>query len=56
MLLTAFISFTIGTVLDFPISTTPIYIIARLILLSSSIEFYIGFLLPERIKKLILKD
>lgn len=56
LLLTAFISFTIGTVLDFAISTTPTYIIARLILLSSSIEFYIGFLLPERIKKLILKD
>ncbi|MFX1233353.1 MAG: hypothetical protein ACFFBY_02245 [Promethearchaeota archaeon] len=56
LLFLAFISFTVGTVLDFAISTTPTYIIARLILLSSSIEFYIGFLLPERIKKLIFKE
>ncbi len=55
LLFAAFISFTVGTVLDFAISTTATYIIARLILLSSSIEFYIGFLLPERIKKLIFK-
>lgn len=56
LLLIAFISFTIGTVLDFAVAFTITYIIARLILLSSSIEFYIGFLLPERIKKILFKE
>lgn len=55
LLLIAFISFTIGTILDFAVAFTITYIIARLILLSSSIEFYIGFLLPERIKKLLFQ-
>lgn len=31
-------------------------VITRLILISSSIEFYIGLILPERIKNLILKE
>jgi hypothetical protein len=56
LLFIAFISFTAGTVLDFAVSFTITYIIARLILLSSSIEFYIGFLLPERIKRAIFKE
>jgi len=56
LLMAAFISFTIGTVLDFAIPNPLTYIIARLILLSSSIEFYIGFLLPERIKRLLFKE
>ena len=56
LLMAAFISFTIGTVLDFAIPNPITYIIARLILLSSSIEFYIGFLLPERIKRLLIKE
>jgi hypothetical protein len=56
LLMAAFISFTVGTVLDFAISSTITYIIARLILLSSSIEFYIGFLLPERIKRMLFKE
>ncbi len=56
LLMAAFISFTIGTVLDFAIPSTLTYIIARLILLSSSVEFYIGFLLPERIKRLLFKE
>jgi hypothetical protein len=56
LLMAAFISFTIATVLDFAIPNPITYIIARLILLSSSIEFYIGFLLPERIKRLLIKD
>jgi len=56
LLMAAFISFTIGTVIDFAIPNPLTYIIARLILLSSSVEFYIGFLLPERIKRLLFKD
>lgn len=56
LLMAAFISFTIGTVLDFAIPNPITYIIARLILLSSSVEFYIGFLLPERIKHLLIKE
>jgi len=55
LLLIAFVSFTIGTILDFAVAFTVTYIIARLILLSSSIEFYIGFLLPERIKRLLFQ-
>ena len=55
-LLIAFISFTIGAILDalpiLPISG----VIARFILISSAIEYYIGFMLPDRIKKLFLKD
>lgn len=56
LLMTAFISFTIATVLDFAIPNPITYIIARIILVSSSIEFYIGFLLPERIKRLLIKE
>jgi hypothetical protein len=56
LLMAAFISFTVGTILDFAIPNPITYIIARLILLSSSIEFYIGFLLPERIKRLLIKE
>lgn len=55
LLFVAFISFTLGTVLDFAIPMTITYIIARLILLSSSLEFYFGFLLPDKIKKLFFK-
>lgn len=56
LLMAAFISFTIATVLDFAIPNPLTYIIARVILVSSSIEFYIGFLLPERIKRLLIKE
>ncbi|MFX1378205.1 MAG: hypothetical protein ACFFA4_03855 [Promethearchaeota archaeon] len=55
-LLIAFISFTIGTVLDFAIPTPITYLIARLILLSSSLEFYIGLVLPNWVKKLLKMD
>jgi len=43
----AFISFAIGTMIDFIIPDPIIYTIARLILLSSSLEFYMGLLLPK---------
>ncbi|MEJ2251537.1 MAG: hypothetical protein P8Y70_14525 [Candidatus Lokiarchaeota archaeon] len=54
-LLIAFISFTIGSILDSLNLGNPIFvIISRLILISSGIEFYIGFILPDRIKRVFL--
>jgi hypothetical protein len=55
VLLIAFISFTIGAMIDaiFKIGITNI--ISRAILVSSSIEFYIGLILPEWSKKILLK-
>ena len=55
-LLIAFLSFTIGTVLDFAIPTTIVFVIARLVLLTSTIEFYIGLMLPKWIKELFIKS
>jgi hypothetical protein len=55
-LLVAFLSFTIGTVLDFAIPMTLTYVIARLILLTSTLEFYIGLMLPKFIEKIFLKN
>jgi len=52
-LLIAFISFATGTVLDFAIPSPITYLIARLILLSSSLEFYIGLILPKWAKKIL---
>jgi len=52
-LLIAFISFTVGTALDFTIPNPVTYLIARMILLSSSLEFYIGLVLPTWVKKLL---
>jgi len=53
-LLTAFISFGIGATLDviFPIG----FILNRLILISSAFEFYCGFILPKRVKRIFLKE
>jgi hypothetical protein len=55
-LLIAFPSFTIGGLLDSTLPSNEITLIFRLLLISSIIEFYIGYLLPNWIKKLILKD
>ena len=56
LLLAAFLSWTIGSILD---GVLPLNIItltfARIILISSAIEFYCGFLLPNWIKKTFLK-
>lgn len=55
-LIVAFLSFTIGAILDSSISLIPItVVITRLILISSSIEFYIGFILPKWVKKFLIK-
>lgn len=57
LLIMAFVSFFIGAILEIisEISIV-IMIIARLILISSSIEFYGGFMLPDWMKKLFLKN
>ncbi|MFX1357754.1 MAG: hypothetical protein ACFFA8_10755, partial [Promethearchaeota archaeon] len=56
LLIIAFVSFVIGAVLEILSGISLlIMIIARLILISSSIEFYGGFMLPTWMKKLFLK-
>lgn len=52
----AFISFATGTMIDFIIPNPIVYLIARLILVSSSIEFYIGLMLPRWISKILIKQ
>ncbi|TFG04234.1 MAG: hypothetical protein EU539_11185 [Promethearchaeota archaeon] len=56
LLLLAFILFTVGAFMDAVITLTPItLIIARLILITSSIFYLFGFLLPDKIAELLLK-
>jgi len=57
LLLIAFYSFVVGAIFDMfsPLSVI-ILIIARLILISSAIEFYCGFVLPEWLKKMLIKE
>jgi hypothetical protein len=55
LLLLAFISFTIGVILTSSVPEMTIKVIARIILVTSSIEFYMGYLLPNWVKKIILK-
>ena len=55
-LLIAFISFMIGVIIEIiPIFFEFKYVLSRLIILSAAIEFYIGFILPSQIKKILLK-
>jgi MFS family permease len=54
LLIIAFLSFLMGSVLEiFSGISLVVLIIARVILISSAIEFYGGFLLPQWMKKLI---
>ncbi len=55
-LLVAFISWTFGAIADatFPLNFVTLPII-RIILISSAIEFYLGFILPDKIKNIFLK-
>ncbi len=55
-LLIAMISFVFGAFLDgfVALTTAPIFIV-RIILVASAIEFYLGWNLPEPVKKLFLK-
>ncbi|MFX1452667.1 MAG: hypothetical protein ACFFCM_17650, partial [Promethearchaeota archaeon] len=57
LLLAAFISFLAGALFEviFPLSYFSI-IITRIILLSSSIEFYMGYLLPQWTSRIFLKE
>jgi hypothetical protein len=55
-LLMAFYSFVIGSFVSIlSASNITILIIAKIIVITSSIEFYLGFVLPEFIKKRLIK-
>ena len=57
ILMIAFTMFLIGAILDGSITLTALtLIITRTILISCSILFYIGYLLPQRIKRILLKE
>ncbi|MFW9875861.1 MAG: hypothetical protein ACFFG0_22385 [Candidatus Thorarchaeota archaeon] len=57
LLLTAFLSFVIGSILEILSGISiVVLIIARLLLISSSIEFYGGFILPRWMEKLFLRN
>ena len=57
ILLIAMISYIFGAILDAYLTLTILTIfITRIILISSAIEFYIGWILPEPVKKLLLKN
>ncbi|MHA1671201.1 MAG: hypothetical protein ACTSV5_11595 [Promethearchaeota archaeon] len=56
-LLAAFISMSVGAIMDAALPLNLItLIIARLILISSAFEFYLGFILPNFMKKLLIKE
>ncbi|MFX1337919.1 MAG: hypothetical protein ACFFDK_04865, partial [Promethearchaeota archaeon] len=56
-ILIAFISFTIAALFDVGLPVTPAtLVIARLILISSSFLFYLGFFLPDKIANLLIKE
>ena len=55
-ILIALISFFIGTLIPYIVYNIPALVISRLILVSCSIEFYIGFLLPKWAEKLFLRE
>ena len=54
-LLLAFYSFVIGSFISVLSNILVVLIIAKIIVILSSIEFYFGFILPKPIKKLLLK-
>ncbi len=57
LLIIAFVSFVLGAILEILSGISVIImIIARLVLISSSIEFYGGFMLPNWMKKLFLRN
>ena len=56
-LLIAFISFFIGALFDVAVPNVGITIvIGRLFLITSAIEYYLGFFLPEKIAKFLIKN
>lgn len=56
LLLLGFVSFGVGAFMTSNIDITIIKVIARSILLSSSVEFYCGYILPNWVKKLFLRS
>ncbi len=57
LLIAAFVSWSIGAILDAALPLNIITLtIARLILISSALEFYCGFLLPKFVKDLFIKQ
>ncbi|MGQ4875273.1 MAG: hypothetical protein ACP6IY_14505 [Promethearchaeia archaeon] len=56
-ILIAFISFTTGAVIEALFVLEPVIVVfTRTILTLSAIEFYLGFILPDKVKKLFLKE
>jgi len=56
-ILAAFLSFTIGAVIESLLELSELtVIITRAILISSSIEFYLGFIMPRKIENFFLKS
>lgn len=56
-LLIAFMSFLVGAFLDIILPITPLtVVITRLILVSSTIVFYFGYILPSWVRKFLLKE
>ena len=56
LILIAFILFTLGAILEAVVPLTTITVVfSRSVLISSAIMYYIGFILPERIKRIFLK-
>ena len=57
LILLAFISFSISAVVEAFGHLSPLtVVITRIILISSSIEFYLGFILPRRFRNFFLKE
>ena len=56
-ILIAFISFTTGAVIEALFVLEPVIVVfTRTILTLSAIMFYLGFILPDKVKKLFLKE
>jgi hypothetical protein len=56
-LFAAFNSYLIGSIIEAMFHLEPItVVITRLILISSAIEFYLGFITPRRIRHFFLKE
>jgi len=55
-MLIAMISFAVGAFLDAVLTFTPLeLVLVRLLLISSSIEYYLGFFLPNSIANRLIK-
>ena len=56
-LLLAFISFTVGAIADASLTLNFVtLLIIRIILISSALEFYLGFIMPKWLKNIIIKE